>query len=59
MSRGRSPALFFIFHPNKKVLHDFLCMYVSVLRVEEARSIIFQITVISYKQNAYHFFCER
>lgn len=36
------------------MLYDFLCI-VSVFCVKEARSIIFQIIVISCKQNVYHF----
>lgn len=53
MSRGRSPALFSFFTLIKKY-----SMISSVLCVcaKGARSIIFQITVISRKQNANTFF---
>lgn len=55
MSRGRSPALFSFFTLIKKysVISTAL---LSLLCVKEARSIIFQIIVISCKQNVYHFF---
>lgn len=55
MSRGRSPALFSFFTLIKKysVISTVL---LSLLCVKEARSIIFQIIVISSKQNVYHFF---